>query len=204
VLNPAVIHWTNGLKLSLRGDRDEIAAAEFEEAIKEGLAHDDEMEARFALGEQYKQLVFNSGLGWQQCVDSQQFGHAMSQIGQALKMDCAEGYGYFADPLNRGRLKTFDLMCLLGADAILERGDRRGAITYLHEKVELCSYLASCPLLNVLLKVGTLYLEERRVDRARICFTSIVTAEPVDRVDEHGSERGIRDEARERIRTISK
>jgi tetratricopeptide (TPR) repeat protein len=202
VLNPAQVYWKNGMIDALRGDRDAAAAAAFEAAIRAGLPQDDELAARFALGEQYKQLVFNSGMEWQQCVSSRQFEEAIRQIGEALKIDREGGYGYFAELLNRGRLRTFDLMCMLDADAILERGDRPGAIAYLQHKVGLCSYLASCPLLNVLLKLGGLYLDEGRLESAQIMFTNVVAAEPVDRVDEEGTEQAIRAEARERLRAI--
>jgi tetratricopeptide (TPR) repeat protein len=202
VMNPAQVYWKNGMIDALRGDRDAEAAAAFEAAISGGLPQDDELAARFALGEQYKQLVFNSGMEWQQCVSSRQFEEAIRQIGEALKIDREGGYGYFAEPLNRARLHTFDLMSMLGADAILERGDRPGAIVYLQQKVGLCSYLASCPLLNVLLKLGGLYLDEGRMESAQIMFTNVVAAEPVDRVDEQGAEQAIRAEAKERLRAI--
>lgn len=202
VLNPAQIYWRNGMVDALRGDRETEAAAAFEAAIRGGLPQDDEMAARFALGEQYKQLIFNSGMEWQQCVSSPQFQEAISEIGEALKIDREGGYGYFAEPLNRARLRTFDLMCMLGADGILERGDRPGAIAYLQQKVGLCFYLPSCPLLNVLLKLGGLYLDEGQLEGAQIMFTNVVAAEPVDRVDEEGTEQAIRAEARERLRAI--
>lgn len=140
---------------------------------------------------------------WQQCVSSRQFQEAIRQIGEALKIDREGGYGYFAELLNRGRLRTFDLMCRLGADAILERGYRPGAIAYLQEKVGFCAYLASCPLLNVLLKLGYLYLDEGRLDSAKICFANVVSAEPVDRLDKEGTEQAIRADARERLSAIS-
>ena len=202
VLNPAQVHWKNGMIDALRGDRDAAAAAAFEAAISGGLPQDDELAARFAVAEQYKQLVFNSGMEWQQCVASRQFEEAIRQVGEALKIDREGGYGYFAEPLNRARLRTFDLMCMLGSDAILERSDRAGAIAYLRQKIGLCSYLASCPLLNVLLKLGGLYLDEGQLESAKIIFTNVVAAEPVDRVDEEGTEQAIRAEARERLRAI--
>lgn len=202
LLNPAQVYWKNGMIDALRGDRDAEAAAAFEAAISGDLPQDDELAARFALGEQYKQLVFNSGMEWQQCVASRQFEEAIRHIGEALKIDREGGYGYFAEPLNRARLRTFDLMCMLGADAILERSDRPGAIAYLQQKVGLCSYLASCPLLHILLKLGGLYLDDCRLESAQIMFTNVVAAEPVDRVDEEGTEQAIRAEARERLRAM--
>lgn len=203
VLNPAQVHWTNGMRDALRGDRDATAAASFEAAIIGGLPRDDEMAARFGLGEQFNQLVFKSGMEWRQCVASRQFEEAVRQIGEALRIDREEGYGYFSELLNRGRLRTFDLMCVLGADSILDRGDRPEAIAYLQQKVGLCAYLTSCPLLNVLLKLGGLHLDEGRLESAKTSFSNIVVAEPVDRVDEEGIERAIRAEARERLCAMS-
>lgn len=204
VLNTAQVLFKKATLDGLRGDRDPAAvAADFETAISGGLPQDDEMVARFFLAEQLRQLVFNSGMEWQECVRSPRFENAVSQTLAALKIDHNGDYGYFAEPLNRACLRTFDLLCVLGADNILERGDRPGAIAYLQQKVGCCAYLDSCPLLNVLLKLGDLYLDEGRVESAQIMFRNIVAAEPVDRVDEKGTEEAIRDEAGERLRAIS-
>lgn len=92
---------------------------------------------------------------------------------------------------------------MLGADAILERGDGPGAIAYLQQRVGLCYYLASCPLLNVLLKLGGLYLDESQMKSAQIMFTNVVAADPVDRVDEQGAEQAIRAETNVRGRRVA-
>lgn len=204
VLNTAQVLFKKATLDGLRGDRNPAAvAADFEAAIGGGLPQDDEMVARFFLAEQLRQLVFNSGMEWQECVRSPRFENAVSQTLAALKIDHNGAYGYFDEPLNRACLRTFDLLCVLGADNILERGDRPGAIAYLQQKVGCCAYLDACPLLNVLLKLGDLYVDEGRLESAQIMFRNIVAAEPVDRVDEKGMEQAIRDEAGERLRAIS-
>ncbi len=203
VLNTAQVCFKKATLDGLRGDRDPAAvAADFETAIGGGLPQDDEMVARFFLAEQLRQLVFNSGMEWQQCVRSPRFKNAVNQTLEAMKLDRDGGYGYFAEPLNRACLRTFDLLCVLGADDILELGDRPGAIAYLQQKVGCCAYLASCPLLNALLKLGGLYLDEGRLESAQIMFRNVVVAEPVDRIDKEGTEQAIRVEARERLRAI--
>jgi hypothetical protein len=203
VLNPAQVQWHQGMIDALSGDRPDVAAAAFEAAISGGLPRDDEMAARFGLCEEYRQIVFNSGMEWEQCLASRQFQEAIRQTEEALKIDREDGYGYFAEPLNRARLRTFDMMATLAADGYLERGDRASALSYLQHKVGLCAYLPSCPLLNVMLKLGGLYADERRTESARICYQNIVNADPVDRIDEKGTEQGIRAEARDRLRRIS-
>lgn len=186
---------------ALAGDRDPAAvAAMYEAAISGGLPQDDEMVARFFLAEQYRQIVArmaSSGLSEQQCVASSRFADAVSQTVEALRLDREGRYGYFAEPLNRACLKDFDLLCCLGADAIFERGDRSGAIAYLEKKMDACAYLTSCPLLNAMRKLAALHVLDGTKWRAIMYFRRIVDAEPVDRLDEQGAEKAIRDDARD-------
>src|ERR1700722_16225622 len=182
-LSLALLQVQKGLIDSLSGDRPSAAAAAFEAALEGGLPRDEEMETRFALSEQYRQLVFNADMGWQQCVNSDRFQAAVGNVAAALKIDREDGYTYFAEMLNRARLRNFDLMTTLAADSFIQNNDRRAAISYLRHKVGLCEYLPSCPLLHGLLKLATLYLDQRQIENAKICLRNIVDAEPVDRVD---------------------
>ena len=80
------------------------AVREFETAIELGLPHDDKMEARFFLGENYAHLV-NSELSIEERVATREFSELINQMKKALLMGAEGEYGYFLEPLNRLALK---------------------------------------------------------------------------------------------------
>jgi tetratricopeptide (TPR) repeat protein len=197
-MNPACFHDGEGLLFALNEDH-QSAVREFEEALRLGVPHDDEMHDRFFLGESYLCLAASGPRPWKEKVHSARFGQAIDQMEKALQMDREGGYGYFAELIHRARLGRLDLAYDLAASTIAEDRGRPAAIMYLQQKVGLCSHLPSCPLLHVLLKLAELYALDDQKESAKICLRQLLASDVVDRGDEKGDERALRQEAGRRL-----
>jgi len=185
--NPAQVHFANGLNESILGNVNE-AINEFETAIELGLPNDDEMVAKFFLGELYWD-IFRSGEGdIYQNVIKPEFSKSVNLMESAILMDSQGGYGYFADKPNRSRLKNLDLAYTFEARAIREKEGIDAAIAYLQQKLRLFDYLSTTPMLTMLLDLGGLYSEKKEKELARECYKKIIESDIVDPSDETGFE----------------
>lgn len=190
--NPAQDHFMMGLRKKIDALDQGIptspeAAREFETAIKLGLPHDDEMMARFFLGESLKSLNESE---------------AANQMEKAVMMDFEGGYGYFLEPINRARLKRLDILYALVSHSIQEKEGIDAAIAYLKEKLPLFDYLPSTPGLHMLLRLENLYYEKGEIEHARESCKKILEAEVVDPVDEMGDEAKTRQMAKDNLELL--
>jgi len=206
--NPAQDHFSEGLKkgfkTTLEGTTQENVTEvvrQFETAIELGLPHDDEMEARFFLGEGYADLV-NSEPTIEEMVATREFSETINQMEKAVLMDAEGAYGYFLEPLNRTRLKILDHCYTMMARSIREKEGIHAAITYLKQKLQLFDYLKSSPMLYMLLDLGAIYAEQDERELARESFKKIIDADPVDPVDKTGDETKTRKRAENNLEVL--
>lgn len=190
--NPAQDHFMMGLRKRIDALDQGIptspeAARELEIAIKLGLPHDDEMTARFFLGESLASLNESE---------------AANQMEKSVMMDSEGGYGYFLEPINRSRLIRLDLLYALVSHSIQEKEGIDAAIAYLKEKLPLFDYLPSTPGLNMLLRLENLYYEKGEIEHARESCKKILEADVVDPVDETGQEARTRQMAKNNLELL--
>jgi len=198
--NPAQDNYINGLKLAF-SDAHSDAVMYLEKAIKMGLPHDDEMEARFILGTSYVGLV-NLELPTDEFVASSEFSESIAQMERAVVIDREGEYGYFLEPFNRARLVQIDKgYSLVGRSIQAKEGDN-AAIAYLEQKLQVFDYLKSNPMLNTLLGLGVIYAELGDKGHARECFKKIIEADPVDPEDERETEAETRKMAEDNLKLL--
>ena len=197
--NPAQDYFTRGLKYILADNRHD-GVRELETAIELGLPHDDEMMARFALGESYASIV-NWDLPSEEMIATHEFSVSISQMEKAVLMDAEGNYTYFSEPLNRARLESLDISYTLIGNSIRKKDGDDAAIAY-SQKLELFDYLESSPMLRMLLNLGVIYAERDEKERAGECFKRIIQAEPLDPVDEKGTEAKTRSMAHDNLKLL--
>ncbi len=202
LLNPAIQHATNGSIYFLEGGRNEEAVREFQTAISMGLPQDDEMSSRFSLAGLLLDRAVDQCNSVEQLLGSPLFNSAVEEGEKAVRIDREARYGYFSQPLHRALLRRLDSMYILIADSIAEKQSGAAAIKFLQPKIGLSAYLSSTPFLQTLLKLGEFYLAENQKGSAKICFTNLVSAEPVDRSDKEGKELALRQQASEYLRSL--
>src|SRR5262249_4731171 len=86
---------------------------------------------------------------------------------------------------------------------IADREGQDAAIAFLNEKLRLCDYLSTSPLLQVLLELGNFYGESGMKEKAAAYYEQIGHSEPVDRSDEGGQESEIRGMAANNLRIVT-
>lgn len=192
-------HLSNARIASLAGDQTQKAIAECERALALGLVADDEVHAHTLLGGEYIRQATSSGLSGDDLIRSPDWLRAEEGYIAALRIDRERGHGIFTEPIQRARLQRFDLICSL-AGSIRAREAPRAGIAYLEERLACCDYLATSPLLGALLELGSLYKSIGEEQLAKESWQRLLESEPVDLVDEDGSEAAIRRQAIRKIR----
>jgi hypothetical protein len=152
---------------------------EFEKAISLGLSHEDEMQARFFLGESYRHLIDRS-LPLEEMITTHEFSQAVTQMEKAVIMDAEQGYQYFGVN-NRSRLQSLDFYYTMIGKHIAETSGSNEAINFYRQKLKMFIYLPSQPLISVLLDLGFLYQKNGDHESARKCFLAIKNADPIAR-----------------------
>ncbi len=203
LLNPAELHFEKGLLCVTEGGRDKEAIDEWRMAIQMGLPEDTEMVGRFFLGEVLFNVATQESKSNYECVRSPNCIEGLAQMEKAIAIDRQGAYGYFADPVNRSRLRQLDSIYTSVVFAMPQGQDDSEKINYLEAKLGLFTYLASCPLLRVLRKLAEMYSLAGQKEKARICFRTIDESEPVDRIDEDGKEKALREEAHRALELVS-
>jgi hypothetical protein len=193
--NPAEGHFVNGLVNAME-DQPRLAITELEKAIALGLPHDSEMQAHYFLGSAYNDVFAHSGLTAARVVELPEFTRAIREHETGVLMDRDARYGYFDKEIYRAHLGVFDMECALAGSVLADTQGSKPAIAYLEEKLKVYDHLNSTPMIQVLLKLGSLYAETNDDDKAVRSFERIVQAEPVDRLDERSIEAQTREMAR--------
>jgi len=195
LINAAQDHFEEGLHKLLSEDKVS-AIKEFEMAIKLGLPQDDEMLARFFLGECYWGISSRALEG-----DIYQKS-SIEEMEKAVLIDYQGGYGYFSEKTNRARLQSLDIGYAFQARSIREKEGDNAAIAYLQQKLKLLDYLPTNPMLTMLFDLGSLYGEKGENSIARECYKKILEADIVDPVDETGFEAEIRQKAAHNLQVL--
>lgn len=197
--NPAHAHDREGSLRALANDV-EGSVTEFQTAITLGLPEDDELVARFMLGESLMMLA--ARLPEDQQLSSAPFKQSLEEIERALLIDRTGGYEYFLRPLNRARLRELDVAYNLEGQALGKTTGSEAAIAYLDNKTKHCDYLPSNPLLRVLITLGSLHLENGDHQNARRYYLRAFGSGPVDYVDESGNEKELRRMAVQKLNSL--
>src|SRR6266704_2692753 len=92
--------FVEAIKLSLEKGSGIPAMPVLQKALALGLAPGDEVFARHALGEGYREIFGNSGLPWRKMVETNEFHQCMAEIEKAFELDCVGSLGFFSQPLN--------------------------------------------------------------------------------------------------------
>ncbi len=193
--------FVEAIKLSLKKGSGIPAIPLLQKALASGLAPGDEVFARHALGEGYREIFSNSGLPWRKIVETNEFHQCMAEIEKAFELDRVGSLVFFSQPLNIGRLEHLDLMYTLAADAKKEQDGTDAAIGYLAGKLRAVEYLARPPLLHSLLKLAELYRETGAIDEAARCLRKVVTTEPLYPADQERNEE-LRGKARKMLSDV--
>jgi hypothetical protein len=180
--------FVEAIKLSLEKGSGIPAIPLLQKALALGLAPGDEVFARHALGEGYREIFGNSGLPWRKMVETNEFHQSMAEIEKAFELDSVGSLGFFSQPLNIGRLEHLDLMYTLAADAKKEQDGTDAATGYLAGKLRAVEYLARPPLLYSLLKLAELYQETGAFEEAARCLRKVVATEPLYPADQERNE----------------
>jgi hypothetical protein len=200
--SPARGYFKEACLKSLADESSISGMEDFKRAIDLGLPEDEELFARYCLATQYVDLAVASKdqMSAEQLVKSSNFLEALNQAEKAILIDRQGQYQYFADPLNRARLRPIDEFYDLAGAVLKDTEGIDSAIEYLQQKIGLLSYLASTPLLLSTLLLGDLFVEKGQKESAAVCYRNIVNSEPVLRGDETRNEPAIREEADEKLR----
>jgi len=172
--------------------RDVIA--KLEGALKIGLPQDDEMNARFSLGETYfKLLRYKPKEAWPM---SYELRRAIQEMEASVIIDSQEGYGHFHEPIYSARLQTLAAAYTKVSQQTQKEEGPDCAIAYVKQKLGLFNYLSSPPSL-LLLNLGELYESKCEWGYAHTIFMKILdrAENPVDDIDSD-----VRRVARRRIR----
>ncbi|MBI3756151.1 MAG: hypothetical protein HY265_08335 [Deltaproteobacteria bacterium] len=192
--NPAQDYFNLGLAKSLEPETKVEAIHELETAIRLGLPEDDEMSARFLLGEAY--ALFGGE------PDSQELSESINQMEKAVLMDSQGKYGYFSEPINRARLAKLDLGYVMKARSIQNKEGADDAISYIHQKLQLFDYLHSSPMLHLLLELGNHYAEKGNKELASVFYKKLLECEVRDPGDEGGWESETRQWAEDNLKLL--
>ena len=174
--------------LALQEDSATAAMPLWQKAIALGLPPQDQVFARFALGEGYYQIVINSGLSWQEMVDTNEFRQGMTEMEKALQLDRDSSGGYFLEALQLGRLRDLDLMYKLATDLKHEREGCEAALTFLIVKMKAVEYIPRPPLLLALLTLANMYREKEAYEDAVRCLRKVLDTQPLYPADEERNE----------------
>jgi tetratricopeptide (TPR) repeat protein len=153
-----------------------------EEALKLGLPQDDEVIARFMLGETYSVLLRHKP---QEALPmTQELRRAVQEMETAVIIDSQEGYGKFLDRLNSARLQRLAGDYMIISQRTQQDQGTDYAIRYVKQKLELFDYLPNPPSL-LLLNLGELYESKGETANARAIFMKVLESakNPVDGFD---------------------
>jgi hypothetical protein len=202
VLNPAQAEYCDALKVMLETNSSAAGIPKLRRSLELGLPEDDELSARFALSDGYREIVGNSNLSAEEMARRSEFAQAIEECEKAVEIDRRGGYGYFAQPLNRARLFRVNFLYQLRARLIEKERGNREAIEFVEKKLELFQYLPSTPLVFLLGYLAQRYRDNGQLEKSRACLQCIIAAEPVIRSDgnEREQERDLRDSAARALR----
>ena len=202
--NPGQGHFTEAILKNLAAGTSIAGMEDYKKALEQGLAEDDELFARYDLAQGYVDLAIaaKDQLSAEKLVASPPFLEALNQAEKAFLIDRQGQYQYFADPLNRARLRPVDEFYNITGVVLKKSKGIDGAITYLQQKIGLLSFLPTTPLLWTTLTLGDLYLEKGQKESAAVCYRNILSSDPVLRGDERRNEQAIRREAEEKLDQI--
>jgi tetratricopeptide (TPR) repeat protein len=191
-------HFTNAVVASLADNETETAIAEFEKALALGLPGETEVFARVSLGGEYARMALRKDLPIEGALQLPEWKRAESEITTGLRLDREGNYGAFLDRNGRSRLTRFDILCDLAASTKAKESPQ-AAIDYLEKMIAHCDHLPSSPLIFSLFSLGDLYHDTDNNQKAIECWNRVLAAEPVDYIDESGSEAKAHRLAKERI-----
>lgn len=178
------------------------AAQTFEKAIEAGLPEDEEVFARTQCASLYGDILMER-LGERRdaktMVESQEARSILMHMQKSIQVDRQGGYGYFAKPLERSFLSTFDTFVSLTAGELKEAKGPVAAIQFLEENIQQVSYLPSSPMISSLLELGNLHVGSD-TQKALTCFRAIVAAEPVIRSGDNRLEARSREMAQHNVK----
>jgi hypothetical protein len=182
-----------------KGERDEKQVSKMIEAldnaIKLGLPEDDEVFARFTLGQLKFERVCKQ---LPESTDSPEFLHGLQQMEKAVLTDSQGKYGMFSEPHYRWQLSSLAAAYGMVKNSIWQQKGINQAIAYLEEKLHLFDYLSAPPLL-LLLALGELYMDKRDTELARQTFGKILEV-PVTPADE--CEADVRESAKHQLKAL--
>ena len=198
-LNPASVLYWEALQLVLEKDSSAVGVDLLERALTIGLPQDDELAARFSVGEGYIECIANSQEpAATKGADHPYVRRALEEIAKAAAIDRGGKYGYFAEPLNRARLEQPDCLCLLVAINVGNAQGDTAAVQFIDRTLSLFSYLPSTPLLHLLERKAEI-LEVSDSPAAAQFLKDLVAADPVLIADEDGKEAALRSRAAIRL-----
>lgn len=154
----------------------------FEEALRLGLPQDDEMIARFSLGQICLRFAWPKQPGSRP--SNQEVMRAIKEMEASVIIDSQGGYGYFLNRINSARLQTLAAAYGAISQRIQEEQGTDSAIAYVQQKLELFNYLPGPPSL-LLLNLGELYESKGQTANARTIFMKVLerAENPVDDID---------------------
>jgi tetratricopeptide (TPR) repeat protein len=197
VNNPAQELYVEALKelFDLDAKQNKQLAKEvignLEQALGLGLPEDDEIAARFFLGELYYQLTAEQP-------SNQELTRAIQEMERSVIIDSQGGYEFFLDPFNSSFLQTLACAYMKVSWRIKKEQGIDSAIAYIKQKLGLFNYLPNPPSM-LLIELGELYKSKGETSDARTIFMRILERAE-DPADERESE--IRKFARSRIQEM--
>jgi hypothetical protein len=177
-------------------------AGEFREAVRKGLPSDDELKARFYIAKWLWRWTKSLDVDLRAHAEMAETREGLAEMEAALTLDRTGGFGFFEKPENRVWLRDLDIWyATYGGLVSIEKGkdgkvSDEAAVEYWEQKLPLCEYLSSSPLLSTLKEAGYSYSRLGRKSQAIACFSSLLKAASVDPVDKNGFEAELRENAK--------
>ena len=213
VNSPARQNYIRGVYLDENAasivDPREIAA-EFREAVRKGLPTEDELKARFYVGKWLSLWTRSLKVDVRERAAMAETKEALAELEAAVALDRTGGFGFFEKPENRVWLNHLDLLyALYGGLLSIEKGkdgkaSDAASVEYWEQKLPLCAYLSSSPLLCTLQEAGYAYSRLGKKNQDIACFSSLLKAAPVNPADELGREAKLRENARVCVESLHK
>lgn len=200
VSDPARVLYMEAVLLALATNRAEAGLSRLEEALALGLPEDDEIAARFMVGEAFKERIANADTPAAELgPDHPEVRRALDEIERAAVIDRNGAYGYFEQALNRARLQQPDYLYKLVAVNVANSAGDAAALQFADRALATFDYLRTPPLLNLLEWKAALLDRTGRKEEAIRSLRAILTAEPVTREDGDGQEAVLRARAQAQL-----